>query len=66
MSAKCRQFCLGTIPAGLIATSIGSLLYLILAEGVGFEPTNPEGLTVFKTAAIVHSATPPSHSSFLP
>ena len=34
-----------------------------LAEGVGFEPTNPGGLAVFKTAAIVHSATPPrAHS----
>ena len=30
-----------------------------LAEGVGFEPTNRLGLTVFKTAAIVHSAIPP-------
>ena len=33
--------------------------WLVLAEGVGFEPTNPEGLAVFKTAALVHSATPP-------
>ena len=30
-----------------------------LAEGVGFEPTNPCGLTVFKTVAFVHSAIPP-------
>ena len=30
-----------------------------LAEGVGFEPANRLGLTVFKTAAIVHSAIPP-------
>ncbi len=30
-----------------------------LAEGVGFEPTRPFGLTVFKTAAIDHSAIPP-------
>ena len=30
-----------------------------LAEGVGFEPTNPDGLTVFKTVAFVHSAIPP-------
>ena len=29
------------------------------AEGVGFEPTVPYGTTVFKTAAIDHSATPP-------
>ncbi len=32
----------------------------LLAEGVGFEPTNPGyGLAVFKTAAIDRSATPP-------
>ncbi len=30
-----------------------------MAEGVGFEPTRPFGLTVFKTAALDHSATPP-------
>ena len=30
-----------------------------MAEGVGFEPTDPCGSAVFKTAAIVHSATPP-------
>ena len=30
-----------------------------MAEGVGFEPTEPHGSTVFKTAAIDHSATPP-------
>ena len=30
-----------------------------LAEGVGFEPTVPEGTTVFKTVAFVRSATPP-------
>ncbi len=30
-----------------------------MAEEVGFEPTVPEGTTVFKTAALVHSATPP-------
>ena len=30
-----------------------------VAEGVGFEPTRPFGLTVFKTAAIDHSAIPP-------
>ena len=32
----------------------------ILAERVGFEPTSPCGLTVFKTVAIDHSATSPS------
>ncbi len=31
-----------------------------LAEGVGFEPTDPFGSPVFKTGAIDHSATPPS------
>ncbi len=32
----------------------------VMAEGVGFEPTEPFGSTVFKTAAIGHSAIPPS------
>jgi len=32
------------------------------AEGVGFEPTEPFGSAVFKTAAIDHSATPPGNS----
>ena len=31
-----------------------------MAEGVGFEPTSPSGETVFKTAAIDHSAIPPT------
>ena len=30
-----------------------------LAEGEGFEPPVPCGTAVFKTAAFVHSATPP-------
>gem|GEM_PF-3777118 len=30
-----------------------------LAEGVGFEPTRPFGLPVFKTGAINRSTTPP-------
>jgi hypothetical protein len=30
-----------------------------MAEGVGFEPTLACAKTVFKTVAIVHSATPP-------
>ncbi len=33
-----------------------------VAEGEGFEPPEPRGSTVFKTAAIDHSATPPSAS----
>src|SRR5262249_7432335 len=31
----------------------------VLAEGVGVDPTVPCGTTVFKTAALNHSATPP-------
>ena len=31
-----------------------------LADGVGFEPTSPCGLAVFKTAALSHSATHPA------
>ena len=31
----------------------------VLAEDVGFEPTEPLGSTVFKTAAFNHSANPP-------
>ena len=30
-----------------------------MADGVGFEPTNPCGLAVFKTAALSRSATHP-------
>lgn len=33
-----------------------------MAAGVGVEPTNPFGLTVFKTAAISLSATQPKHN----
>src|SRR5712691_12736903 len=33
-----------------------------MAEGVGFEPTRPFGLPVFKTGAINHSTTPPKDS----
>jgi hypothetical protein len=31
----------------------------VMAEGVGFEPTEPFGSPVFKTGAIDHSTTPP-------
>ncbi len=34
-------------------------LGITMAEGVGFEPTVPLGTTVFKTAALNHSAIPP-------
>ena len=33
-----------------------------LAEREGFEPPNPDGLTVFKTAAIDRSATSPNRA----
>jgi hypothetical protein len=36
----------------------------ILAEEVGFEPTVPEGTTVFKTAALDRSATPPLKTDY--
>jgi hypothetical protein len=36
-----------------------------LAEGVGFEPTDPFGSPVFKTGAIDHSATPPDDSPLI-
>ena len=39
----------------------------LMAEEVGFEPTEPCGSPVFKTGAIDHSATPPkSHASYFP
>jgi hypothetical protein len=41
----------------LARSEIGAANFL--AEGVGFEPTSPFGETVFKTAAIDHSAIPP-------
>jgi hypothetical protein len=37
-----------------------------LADGVGFEPTNPCGLAVFKTAALNHSATHPASRAIYP
>ena len=36
------------------------LFIQIVAVGVGFEPTEPLGSTVFKTAAFDHSASPPN------
>ena len=38
----------------------GSFRAQIVAEGVGFEPTIPGGIPVFKTGAFVRSAIPPS------
>ena len=42
----------------MISLTEGSSVVSV-AEGVGFEPTDPCGSAVFKTAAIDHSATPP-------
>ena len=36
-----------------------------MAEGEGFEPPEPFGSTVFKTAAFNHSANPPDSYFFL-
>ena len=33
-----------------------------MAEGVGFEPTDPYGSPVFKTGPIDHSGIPPNRS----
>ncbi len=38
--------------------------YSALAEGVGFEPTYACAKAAFKTAAIVHSASPPKPSEY--
>ncbi len=51
-------------PAAVALTTPGSLRSLLrserrLAEREGFEPPDPCGSTVFKTAAIGHSATSP-------
>ncbi len=39
--------------------SLRGYLFVGLAEEVGFEPTEPEGSTVFKTASLNRSDTPP-------
>ena len=41
--------------------TLTGLLYAWLVEEEGFEPPEPHGSTVFKTAAIDHSATPLKH-----
>ena len=52
-----------TTPASLLAALKGRVIYKgdlrRLAETEGFEPPKPFGLTVFKTAAIDHSAISP-------
>src|SRR5205085_760380 len=45
--------------AGGCLQPLGHLSARLLAEGVGFEPTEPCGSAVFKTAALNHSAIPP-------
>ena len=40
---------------------ISMYYFEIMAVGEGFEPPEPFGSTVFKTAAFDHSATPPIH-----
>src|SRR5215510_6676790 len=48
--------------AGGCLQPLGHLSRPALAEGVGFEPTEPCGSAVFKTAALNHSAIPPAVS----
>src|SRR5580765_4096440 len=45
--------------AGGCLQPLGHLSTTAMAEGVGFEPTEPCGSAVFKTAALNHSAIPP-------
>ncbi len=42
-----------------VFTRFGTFWYCYLAESEGFEPPEPLGSTVFKTAAIDHSANSP-------
>ena len=44
---------------GHVLNLLNGVRLLWLAEGEGFEPPVPGGTAVFKTAAFVHSATPP-------
>ena len=49
----------------LAGSPVQPLLHLsIMAVGVGFEPTMACAITVFKTAAFVHSAIPPMFHFF--
>ena len=55
-------YTIGAFGAGLLWNGLPSLkktFQIPLAEGVGFEPTEPCGSPVFKTGAIDHSTTPP-------
>ena len=72
-NASLERFC----PAGRNSTSSvqillaemknarGSRACVDLAEEVGFEPTEPCGSTVFKTAAFNHSAIPPVRPDYI-
>ena len=72
-NASLERFC----PAGRNSTSSVQILLaemknarghracFILAEEVGFEPTEPCGSTVFKTAAFNHSAIPPVRPDYI-
>jgi hypothetical protein len=44
-------------------TSLSKSFIIKLAEGVGFEPTDPCGSPVFKTGALNRSAIPPHSAS---
>ena len=57
MVAMSRTFESAWMPAGVIWNM--RVPSYVLAEEVGFEPTEPCGSTVFKTAAFNHSAIPP-------
>src|SRR5271166_2882405 len=46
-------------------TFLSKSFIINMAEGVGFEPTDPCGSPVFKTGAIDHSAIPPISASRL-
>ena len=43
----------------LVSVDLQGFVYLFSAEREGFEPPVPRGTTVFKTAAIDHSAISP-------
>lgn len=53
-------FCLSMEPRALLIKNAAHLSgVLFVAEEVGFEPTDARTSTVFKTAALSHSAIPP-------
>src|SRR5471030_208177 len=56
------QICLSSAPPGAPPTCSAASGVGRVAEGVGFEPTNPCGFPVFKTGAIDHSTTPPQRA----